>query len=108
MFFLHNYRRVVANIREIIYRRIAERRNQLGITVAELSRRSGVSKRTIHRLEEELEVNITINSIEKIWSALGLSLSDFFQAAAISRSELNSIIDELQKLAKRIPSKKNY
>ena len=58
--------------------KVRDERIKLGISQEELAARAGVH-RTYIGMIERAEKNITLENIEKVCKALGLSLSDFFE-----------------------------
>lgn len=55
--------------------KIRERREQLGITQAELAEKSGVSRAIISRLESDQEFETTTTTLKKLAEALGTTVS---------------------------------
>lgn len=55
--------------------KIRERREQLGITQAELAEKSGVSRAIISRLESDQEFETTTTTLKKLAEALGTPVS---------------------------------
>ena len=58
--------------------KVRDERTKLGISQEELAARAGVH-RTYIGMIERAEKNITLENIEKVCKALGLSISDLFK-----------------------------
>ena len=59
-------------------RKVRDGRTKLGLSQEELAARAGVH-RTYIGMIERAEKNITLENIEKVCKALGLSVNDFFE-----------------------------
>ncbi len=58
--------------------KVRDERTKLGISQEELAARAGVH-RTYIGMIERAEKNITLENVEKVCKALGLSISDLFE-----------------------------
>jgi transcriptional regulator with XRE-family HTH domain len=58
--------------------RVRDERTKLGISQEELAARAGLH-RTYIGMIERAEKNITLENIQKVCKALGLSIGDFFE-----------------------------
>jgi transcriptional regulator with XRE-family HTH domain len=58
--------------------RVRDERTKLGISQEELAARAGLH-RTYIGMIERAEKNLTLENIEKVCKALGLSIGDFFE-----------------------------
>ena len=58
--------------------RLREKREEKEMSVSELSRRSGVSRQTIHRLEEEKIDTANAKTLKSLADALDVKVTEFF------------------------------
>jgi len=71
---------------------IAERRKELKLTQAELSRKAGVSRATLDALENGRAGELGVTKLTKLLAALGLELR--VQTATSQRPTLEELIEE--------------
>ncbi len=77
----------VETVSAAVSRTLKQARKQQGITLDELSRRSGVSKGMVVEIEKG-SANPSIATLCKIAAALGLSVADFVNVAATPAAHL--------------------
>ncbi len=80
--------------------RIRELRRSRGISQKQLAELTGLSQSFISTIERG-EKNISINSLKKICSALGMSLSEFFNRDNLHNGS-NSVINKMDELFEEI------
>ena len=59
-------------------KRLAELRQNAGLTISQLSQRSGITRQTIYRLEVEEENVANTKTLCALADALGVNVSAFF------------------------------
>jgi len=59
-------------------KRLAELRQNAGLTISQLSQRSGITRQTIYRLETEEENVANTKTLCALADALGVDVSAFF------------------------------
>lgn len=77
------------------------------MTLVELSRRSGVSKSLLSRIESGRSVP-TVTTIQKIASAFGIILSDFFSDNEANLSNLHTNLNPLSSITHSKPSSRVF
>lgn len=58
--------------------RLKERRTECGLSQVELAAKSGISRATISKIENNEEVNLTTQTIAKLSEVLGVNPSEIF------------------------------
>ena len=58
--------------------KVKERRKEIGMSQIELCKRAGVSRQTLSGIEAGKEVNVTVQTLQKIAKALSCRVSDIF------------------------------
>lgn len=59
-------------------KRLAELRQNAGLTISQLAQRSGITRQTIYRLESDEENVANTNTLCALADALGVDVSAFF------------------------------
>ena len=93
----------INTIRLTIFEKLANRRQELGLSISELESISGISRRTISRLERlDASCNITIESIERLAQSLELDPKDFFNRGSVPILEIKKMFLSLEKAVKNL------
>lgn len=89
-------------MKKTLGQRLVEMRRSAGMGAAELARRSGVGRSTIHRIESGEQTSASLRTIERLARALGRDPAEL--AAPVSqRVPLGQIVDEWLELEERRP-----
>lgn len=85
---------IAADIKRTLVEAVEERMKDDGLTITELARRTNTQRQAIRRILDRKNTSITLNTLIRTTSALGLKLSIAVEPAPIS---------ELQKIGKQLP-----
>lgn len=78
------------NINTLLGKTLSLRRTKLGITLISMGQATGVSKSMIEKIEKGNFQTISLPTLEKICSHLGIKLSQVFLLVSITSSEVDA------------------
>ena len=85
---------IAAEIKRTLVEAVEERMRDDGLTITELARRTKTQRQAIRRILDKKNTSITLNTLVRTTSALGLRLSIAVEQAPVA---------ELEKIARQLP-----
>jgi hypothetical protein len=85
---------IAADIKRTLVEAVEERMKDDGLTITELAKRTNTQRQAIRRILDKKNTSITLNTLIRTTSALGLRLSIAIEPAPIS---------ELEKIGRQLP-----